>query len=174
MSIEQLGNIGELISAIAVLITLIYLAIQLRAMNRIAQVDGHRDLIKQLNQHYEKMKEPLLMNILLKGSEDFDALSGQEQLTFETYMHSYFHICEQAWYMGRNRYVPAGSYDAFMNAAVALSSHGALRWWQNAKPTFADDFVAMIDERRASTPELPPLREFMPTYMYGCKIGTDA
>ena len=155
------------------LFTLIYLSIQIRATNEIAKVDGHRDLIKQFNDWYGEMRDPSLMQVVLRGSENFGELSGEEQLLFETYMHRYFHVCEQAWYMGRNKYVPAGSYDAFMDAAVALSSHGAAEWWSNAKPTFAKDFVAMIDRKRTESPDLPPLSEFLPPYMYGHKSRSD-
>ena len=74
---------------------------------------------------------------------------------FEAHVHTFFHVCEQAWYMGKDQYVPASSYDGFMNAAIALSSHGAAEWWKNAKPTYAEDFVHMIDELRSKELDVP-------------------
>lgn len=174
MTIAELGSIGELVGAMLVLVTLVYLSVQLRATNSIAKADGHRDLIKQFNDWYQEMGDPVLMEIVLRASEDFTSLSGAEQLRFEVFMHKYFHICEQAWYMGRDKYVPIGSYDAFMDTTVILSSHGAQDWWKNSKPAFAKDFVEMVDARRAESPEPPPLSEFLPTYVYSHKARSDA
>jgi len=174
VTISEMGSIGELVGALLVLVTLVYLSVQLRATNDIAKADGHRDLIKQLNEWYGEMGDANLMALLLEGSESFDKLSGADQLRFDAFVHRYFHICEQAWYMGRDRYIPAGSYDAFMDAAVAMSSHGAQVWWKNAQPTFAKDFVAMIDERRSTGPDVPPLKDFLPAYMYIYKSRSDA
>lgn len=49
MTLEDLGNLGELIAAIATVATLIYLAIQLRASNRLAKAEASRSPNSDLN-----------------------------------------------------------------------------------------------------------------------------
>ncbi len=166
MTITELGSIGELIGAILVLVTLIYLAIQLRANNDIAKVSGHRDLIKQFNDWYREMEDQALVEILIKGSSEFSQLSSQEQLKFDSFLHRYLHICEQAAYMGRGKFIPQGSYDAFMFAAVAMTSHGAREWWNESKLTYAADFVTMIEKVREQHPDISPIWELFPSIKF--------
>lgn len=42
MTLEDLGNVGELIAAIATVLTLIYLAVQIRTSNRLARAEASR------------------------------------------------------------------------------------------------------------------------------------
>ena len=49
MTIQDLGNIGEVVAAIATILTLIYLAIQLRASNRLARASASRAPNSDLN-----------------------------------------------------------------------------------------------------------------------------
>ena len=42
MTLEDLGSIGELVAAIATVLTLIYLAIQIRTSNRLARAEASR------------------------------------------------------------------------------------------------------------------------------------
>lgn len=122
MTIEQLGSIGELIGALLVLITLIYLSLQVRTQNAIAKADGHRDLIKQLASLTRRIIDEDLSDLIVQGWLDFDSLTHVEKNRVDNFLHEYLHICEQAFYMGRDKYVPAGSYDAFMAAAASFIS----------------------------------------------------
>ncbi len=49
MTIQDLGSLGELIAAIATVATLIYLAIQIRASNRLARAEASRTPNSDLN-----------------------------------------------------------------------------------------------------------------------------
>lgn len=168
MTIEQLGSIGELIGAILVLATLCFLSVQVRAQNAVAKADGHRDLIKQLANLHRSAAIDNLSDILVRGWLDFETLDHIEKIRFDGFLHEYIHICEQAFYMGRDKYVPAGSYDAFMFAAACfIGPPGARSWWELSRVGgYAQDFVEEIegirDESGSSGPMpwdiLPPFR----------------
>ena len=49
MTLEDLGNLGELIAAAATVLTLIYLAIQIRTSNRLARAEASRQPNSDLN-----------------------------------------------------------------------------------------------------------------------------
>lgn len=168
MTIEQLGSLGELIGAILVLVTLVFLASQLRAQNAIARSDGHRDLIKQLASLHARLGQDDYAALLVRGWQDLESLDHQKRTRFDIFLHEYLHICEQAFYMGKDRYLPAGAYDAFMNAgAVFIGPPGARSWWQHSRVGgYALDFVELIealrDEQGDALPQpweiLPPFR----------------
>ena len=49
MTIQDLGSIGEMIAAVATIITLLYLAVQLKASNRLARASASRAPNSDLN-----------------------------------------------------------------------------------------------------------------------------
>lgn len=170
MSISELGSLGEIIGAIAVLMTLIYLSTQIRTTNRLARIDGHRDLLKQLNSWYGEFEDSSRAALLAKGLRDFDVLTPEEKLHFEVIARQYFHICEQAFYMGRDKYVPAGSYDAFMGGAVTMTTHGGATWWKQAKESSAPEFGELIDRYRGQMDEIPRLEDTFPLFRFSAAI----
>jgi hypothetical protein len=167
MTVEQLGSIGELIGALLVLITLIYLSLQVRTQNAIAKADGHRDLIKQLASLTRRIIDEDLSDLIVQGWLDFDSLTHVEKNRVDNFLHEYLHICEQAFYMGRDKYVPAGSYDAFMAAAASFISPPGIRaWWERSRVGgYAQDFVADIEALRDQS-QVPMPWEILPNFKY--------
>ncbi len=168
MNIQNLGAIGEFIGAISVLLTLIYLSLQIKAQNAIAKADGHRDLIKQVASLHRRIDERKSAEILVRGSLDLSSLTTAEKIQFDSFFYEYIHICEQVFYMGRDKYVPAGSYDAFMFAAASfISSPGARQWWEVSRVGgYAADFVQIIEEMRDGKTEIPPPWLILPPLRY--------
>ena len=75
------------IEVVGVLLTLVYLAIEVRANNRIAKSNGHRDIIKQLTEWYSLHKNPRTSSILVRGSIDFSSLSPEEKIEYDGVRH---------------------------------------------------------------------------------------
>jgi hypothetical protein len=156
------------IEVVGVFLTLIYLAIEVRANNRIAKSNGHRDIIKQLTEWYSLHKNPRTSSILVRGSIDFSSLSPEEKIEYDCVRHQHYHICEQVFYMGRGKLVPANVYDAFISGtAIFLSSKGSSEWWEDSKNiTYAPEFVAEVEKVRANSKDLPDPLESFPPYKY--------
>ena len=49
MNWEAIGSIGEVLGAVAVLVTLLYLAAQIKQTNKMARFDTTREIIAQFN-----------------------------------------------------------------------------------------------------------------------------
>lgn len=77
--IETLGNLGEFIGGVAVLATLIYLAVQVRQNNTIAKASSHHQGEHQFN-HWtlEIAKSSELADILTRGHADPFSLKPME------------------------------------------------------------------------------------------------
>lgn len=169
MTLDDLVKIGELVSALVVLVSLIYVAVQLRSNNQIAQTSGHRDIIAQFNDWYKEMEDPSLVKIIVRGARDFDELSFEDKLRFDTYIHRFMHMVEQSIYMGRDHYIPRGFYDAFIRGALAFTSYGAAKWWSQAQLTFSPDLTTIVETARQETPDTPPIWELFPTFIFAHK-----
>ena len=89
MSIQDWGAIGEIVGAGAVIITLLYLATQIRQNSSQIRSEGHvrvtdsyNDIIRQL------LADDALFKTIVRGCQNWESLSAFEQSSF----HLYFHI----------------------------------------------------------------------------------
>jgi hypothetical protein len=84
MTLQDLANLGEVIGAIAVIVSLIYLAVQIRentqAMRRAATQDIHRSLNDQTRCLVES---PDLAALYFKASQRPEELTGEERFRFQ-------------------------------------------------------------------------------------------
>lgn len=98
MTLEDLGNVGELIAAVATVATLIYLSIQIRTSNRLARAEASRSPNSDLNalnaafgtypSHISAMRK------VLAGASR-DELESGERTTVDYYLISVTNIQEQ-------------------------------------------------------------------------------
>ena len=96
MSIQDLGSIGELIAAIAIVITLAYLAVQIRQSAKATrQAAFHSAVESGLALRLELIREPEIVALYLKGLSDHRSLSREDLLRFNMLMPSMFeNLCE--------------------------------------------------------------------------------
>ncbi len=142
MSLDDLGNIGEAIGAVAVVVSLIYLASQIRQNTRAvraAAVDssiGHSmDVRKSL---YESEG---LARIYTAGSIDPDALSAEDLVRFRILYHnillSFWNIYSQTSLAG----LPVETWSAQIPAVQRVLSTAGGKWfWANYRHEFEPSF----------------------------------
>ena len=89
MTLEDLGNIGEFVGAIGVVVSLLYLAIQIRRSNLLATAESNR-----FGQHapiepiMAIVQDPEVARIFREGLGDRDALSSDEKVRFDMLLGS--------------------------------------------------------------------------------------
>ena len=98
MTLQDLGNIGELIAAVATVATLIYLAIQIRASNRLARAEASRSPNSDLNSlnaafGTDPMFRAAMRQVLAGASRD--ELEPEQRTTVDYYLVSITNIQEQ-------------------------------------------------------------------------------
>ena len=85
MTIEELGSLGELISAIAVLATLVYLAVQVRQAKDMLVIETRRNRGDQLVQFFgHEVNSPYLAPILEK-MQDQHGYGREQKFLIKTY-----------------------------------------------------------------------------------------
>ncbi len=86
MDIMELGAIGEMVGGVAVLATLIYLAVQVRQGNKTERAQAHRSWTREMNHaFFSPLQEPEFANMVRRAGEDFASLSGDEQLAVSAF-----------------------------------------------------------------------------------------
>lgn len=91
MSLEDLGNIGEFVAAVVVVVTLGYLAIQIRQNThavRVAAEASQQELGSDFRGRIIDNAE--VASIYLRGLQDFDSLAEADQVRFRMLMFTAF------------------------------------------------------------------------------------
>ncbi len=149
LTIQDLGALGELLGSVAVLATLVYLALQTRqnTMAIGAQLDAATVGANQANLLSGATSGELAEAI----REDFtaDATTNQLRLTFFwTAMFSSFQ-----WQFKQARRGLLPSYDEARMAANAGRYFNLFRsfegWWESQRGVYSPDFVEWVEEQRS-------------------------
>jgi hypothetical protein len=148
VTLNELGNLGEFISGLAVVITLVYLALQIRHNTRAVRSSMHQDM----NESTLRIAESLSDNenvgrIVLKADEDYDSLTSVERIRFDAYAERVFGNFESVFYSYRNSMIEQDLWDAWESSYLDDISREAMRrFWQGQRPTHLRDFMDLVDQ----------------------------
>ena len=80
VDLNDLGNLGELVSAIAVVVSLIYLAFQIRENSKQSRISCIQQMLEASREMILTTASDEYLSLLQREREDKDSLSDQEQL----------------------------------------------------------------------------------------------
>ena len=150
LTLEDLGNIGDFIGGIAVIVTLLYLAFQMRQNTK--QLRQNADLarlagLEATNMHGQQARSDLLApgaaELYMAGLAGED-LSPADRLRFELLVRNYLYGMQGIFL--RTELLDDGDWPAMKGAlAEFLRSPGAGRAWRRLRETFREDFRAEAD-----------------------------
>ena len=148
MNVMELGAIGELVGGVAVIASLIYLAVQVRQGNREARSESIRELATEMGRISMRLSDPGLSEAVRKAINHYDVLSRNEQCVAAGWLGGLF-TCAQATFAVRRSGRPS-QIEHFCAAWIAAP--GLRPWWQAAQINFSNGFVAEV-ERLADSAE---------------------
>ena len=147
MTIQDFGAIGEIVGGIAVIATLIYLAIQVKQSN----VSTHRNMYAQAATTISGFwltlaKQPDLYRNFTTVLRDPDSLAPHERDQGFLVMDSYLSLME-SYYLHNIEYGEEISQQRWGRMLRRmLSLPGGRRYWSERRASFHDEFAAYIDE----------------------------
>jgi hypothetical protein len=148
---EAIGAIAETLGAVGVIITLVYLTVQLRQNTKTMQSATFQNLSDSMSDSARLATEkPDILRLMLKGE------SGEKFTTEKKAMFHFFAIMamrrhETAFVQRQLKVVDPALMIGFEKSTLALFESGLWRSWsQESKHLFSDDFVVWIDRHIAS------------------------
>lgn len=164
MSWQDLGSIGELVSAVAVVISLVYLAFQVRQNTR--QIDENTKAAQAAAfdstiNHTFVARQTLIENedaarIYLRGSNDPESLSEEDLLRYRLIIHN---ILWSIWNMQSQAQVgglAAETWNAQLSTLERIASTKGFKWfWANYAQEFGTSFRRIVAEFEAKRPDGP-------------------
>jgi hypothetical protein len=147
VNLEDLGNIGEFIAAIATLVTLIYLSAQIRQNTRAVRSTAFQQVVDSFSE------VSLALGLNEEASELFErAEQGLSFLTpVEVRRHryillSFFRRAESVFFQSEQRTLEAENWEGIRQSVrVILQNPGSQQFWRENASLFNSRFRAYVE-----------------------------
>lgn len=148
MTITELGSIGEFLAAIATVITLIYLATQVRQNTRALKSATFQSITGEMGRNVEPISVSAdLAGIMTRGMPQPDQLSPEETLRLASVYVATFRRMESVFVQNQLGSIDDALMKGFETSiALLLNSPFGSFWWSTAKVTFYAPFVEHIEK----------------------------
>jgi hypothetical protein len=148
VTLNELGNLGEFMSGIAVVVTLVYLALQIRHNTRAVRSSMHQNMIESTLRIAESVSDnESVGRIVLKADEGYDNLSKEERIRFDAYAERVFNNFESVFYSYRNSMIEEDLWESWESSYLSDISRVSMHhYWQEERPQHLRDFMDFVDE----------------------------
>ena len=147
MTLQDLANLGEFIGSVAVVLSLVYLAIQVRQNTASIRTENFARALERVSAMQSLLFENRdLAQLQAQGVLDPSALTRAERLQLTWWLTEAFGAFEFMFHQAKGGALPDEVW-ARWSATIGwwLSLPGVQAWWQ-ARPTpFSGSFTAFVD-----------------------------
>jgi hypothetical protein len=145
MNWEAVDAVAQIVGVIVVVITLIYLAAQVRQGNLFARAQVRQRMVEQAHTElYAQMADPSITHANVKDGP----LSEDEQAKLALFLAAFMRQREWEWFQFQDGLIDEDVYRAYHGViAIHLGTPRGRTWWRVlGKFAFDSRFVAEVDE----------------------------
>jgi hypothetical protein len=145
---EAISAIGQIVGAFAVVISLIYLAVEVRSSVRATREasmrwvwDSYTRWIHQVSGH------PDLRELYYRGIHDFESLKGADLVGFSAVMVEAFRHYEGLYYLQSARHLDPRLWRGWEAGMRDINGYpGVQAWWRSRSHWFSEEFGKHINQ----------------------------
>jgi len=144
MNIQDLGALGEFIGSVVVLVTLIYLAIQVRQGNLLAKSQARQRMVEHAQTElYTQINDPSITYAAVKEGP----LSEEEQAKLSLFLTELMRQREWEWFQYKDGVIDRDVYRAYHEVIeIFLGPTRTRKWWESiGRFAFNESFVQEVD-----------------------------
>ena len=158
MSLSDLAALGSFVSGFAVLVSLIYLALQVRQTKRNQQISIRHSRASRIVELQLALADPALANAWLHGSGSPQEITQTELSQFINLCRSLFFHFEDSFYQREEGLLNDDAFQTVVaGARLSARSPGVRAAWRLARRNFGGRFLAFMDEVVAGAAVEPPV-----------------
>jgi len=154
MDLQALANIGEIIGAATVVLSLIYLAVQIRQSTQAQRTENYSRALDRLAAMQSSLSQDDEFSLIFsKGVLDTAKLTSQERLRFTWSLYEAFGAFEFMFHASKTDAIPEEVWRRW-SAAVAwwLTFPGVQTWWSSRPIPFTDSFTSFVESLLVDNP----------------------
>jgi len=154
---QLLGNFGEFFGAIAVVVTLGYLAAQIRQNTRASQADAIQSVIESHRATLRlTVEHPDINDLANRGYHSYGALSDSEKFRFSSFVIDFGMQAQATMELFNRGLISSDDYDVWIGfVASILRTPGGAMLWKEVQHYFTLSIRDVLNERIAADKEEP-------------------
>ena len=159
MNWDIAGALGEIVGALGVVFSVVYLAIQVRrdADARLAET-SHSLSVRSGEIQESLSTNPQLADVFVRGMEDLASLKQSEQAQFNAFLGAVFRTYEDACFQKESRLFDETLWQAYQRSMPDfLAAPGIATWWSMRRNWYSQEFQDYVD-RSIGTGNWPGFR----------------
>jgi len=144
-------SVAEIISSLAIVVSLIYVAYEFKRSETITNRDVENIVYERMLQIDRLLIEnPDLARIVLKATDNPEGLTPAEQMQYLAYEHIFYDSWESAWYYYQEGILETESWDGWNTWFIAEAKRRPLLGWMGNRKHFAGGFLEYVDKEVAA------------------------
>jgi len=158
MTLSVLASLGSFVSGFAVLISLIYLALQVRQTERNQQISIRHSRVSRIVELHLALADPAVAEAWLHGSASPEQLTQVELSQFNNLCRALFFHFEDSFYQRQEGLLNDEAFETVVaGARLSARSRGWRAAWKIARCNFGGRFLAFMDGIVAASAVEPPV-----------------
>ncbi|MDP9099584.1 MAG: hypothetical protein M3N48_11430 [Verrucomicrobiota bacterium] len=155
MNWEMLSAIGQVVAAVGVMPSLIYLAVQIREQNKERRRTGINVLTAQWSELVKTAQESReFAEMFLHGMQSFQGLDAPDKLRFSAFFTRFTRNCEGMFIYYRDGALEKPLWEEVERTMIDYFAYPGVReWWETRKHWLTDEFGAVVELIIAKNPE---------------------
>jgi hypothetical protein len=147
LDLQGLANLGEFISGLVVIVSLVYLAVQVRQNTQSLHTENYGRALDRISAMQSQLsRDGELSSMFSRGLVDPSRLSPQERIQFMWAAFEMFGAFEFMFHQSQTRAIPDEVWERWSaTAAWWLSFPGIRTWWAARPAPFSASFTAYVD-----------------------------
>jgi hypothetical protein len=151
IQLEALGNLGDFIGGIAVVVTLLYLAVQIRHNTAALQTASRQEIASGYREANRVWFDPANAAAFAEGLDAYPNQTFDRRNRFGTVMNDQALFFQGVFALHESGQLEAETYRAYMDwFSSIVASPGGLHWWETVgRPIYVKHMVSAVDARLA-------------------------
>ncbi len=152
MTLQDWGAVGELVGGVAVIFTLVYLAVQIRQnTTSLRETTARQTLDANVRLALAPVEHHELSETLIRGFEGLDKLDPAEGLRLHLYLMAAFLHYQDTYSHSTRSLIERHLWVAHETHLIELlTTPGLSEWWSQNRHRFSSEFVSFVEARRSS------------------------
>ncbi|MFT4562830.1 MAG: hypothetical protein ACI9BW_002577 [Gammaproteobacteria bacterium] len=151
MNWDAIGAVAEGLGATGVIISLVYLATQIRAQNRESRIAALHDLSVSFRASISNFTNGELARIFVRANEDYDSLDSAEQLQMIALVAEYLRMFEEAYIQHTEGRLDKRTWDSMAQyLAMFMAGNCPKRIWELRGPYMDPEYQRFVNSLETS------------------------
>ncbi len=158
MTVIELGALGEFIGSVVVMLTLIYLAVQVRQNTAQQKREETVSIQRGQNQVVSQLRDPAVVRAWVRAADGEIAVSVEDRSTAIIWVIQYLNQFQIVYDLHHDGTLDEDRYQLWESIAISIvASKGIREWWdtESGKLAFMPKVRTLIDRKLDDTADPP-------------------